>query len=297
MKIAYRKIKMAPKNKARLAIINGIVEEYQAQGYVLTLRQLYYQLVSRDVIPNQQKEYTKLSILLKEGRMAGVVDWDAIEDRLRKPSVPSSWEEPIDILEACIKQYACPRQSGQEVYMEVWVEKDALSGVLSRVTEKYHIPILVCRGYSSASAMHDSFKRFKRASLREQEIKILYVGDFDPSGEDMVRDIEDRIWEFALGDDGCGLFRFSIDKIALTPAQIEEYNPPPNPAKRSDPRAEKFIEEHGDESWEVDALPPEVLNNVLETNIAKHIDMDLYNKVLEKEKVDKKKLKSLTTYL
>jgi hypothetical protein len=294
-KIAFRKIRMNKTNKIRLALINEIIEDYQAQGYVLTLRQLYYQLVSRDVIPNKQIEYRKLSILLKEGRMAGIVDWDAIEDRLRKPSVPPSWNNPKDILTACISQYACPRQAGQEHYLEVWVEKDALSGVLSRITKEYHIPILVCRGYSSASAMFDSFERFKKAHKAGQAIKLLYVGDFDPSGEDMVRDIEDRIMEFA---NGIGIdLDFNINKIALTSKQIQQYNPPPNPAKMSDPRAANFVNLHGSQSWEVDALKPEVLNKLLNDNIKKLIDIDIYYEILKKENLDKKKLSKLAAQL
>lgn len=153
-KIAYRDIHLSKANLLRLDEINKIIIEYQRQGYRLTLRQLYYQLVSRDVIPNNTKEYGKLSNLLKEGRMAGIVDWDAIEDRLRKPDRPPCWENPTEILDACISQYRCDRMKGQPTYMEVWVEKDALSGVLKRVTEEYGINIIVNRGYSSATAMH-----------------------------------------------------------------------------------------------------------------------------------------------
>lgn len=295
MKIAYRKIKMGKANKLRLELINSIIESYQDQGYVLTLRQLYYQLVSRDVIPNQQKEYTKLSILLKEGRMAGVVDWDAIEDRLRKPSVPPSWDTPKDILVACANQFAMDRQADQDTYVEVWVEKDALSGVLSRVTEKYHVPILVCRGYSSASAMHDSYERFERAHSRGQNIVLLYVGDFDPSGEDMVRDIEDRIMEFADGADVP--IDFEINKIALTMKQIRQYKPPPNPAKVTDPRAKDYIKLHGSESWEVDALKPEVLHKIVEDNILNLIDLDKYKAILEDEIAGQKKLHALVKHL
>src|SRR5687768_11447854 len=114
MKFAYRKIRLNAENKRRLEMINNIVKEYQDDGYVLTLRQLYYQLVSRDVIPNQSKEYDKLGSLLKEGRMGGVVDWDAIEDRLRRPSAPASWDSPADLLEAAAGQFQLPRMQGQE---------------------------------------------------------------------------------------------------------------------------------------------------------------------------------------
>lgn len=300
-KIKFREIRMGKANKERLDTINNIIEEYQEDGYVLTLRQLYYQLVSRDIIPNKQAEYSKLSTLLKEGRMAGIVDWDAIEDRLRKPDKPSSFDSPQDILEACINQYKLPRMKGQNIYLEVWVEKDALSGVLKRVTEKYHVPILVNRGYSSASAMYDSFMRFvKNGAYKERPVKILYLGDYDPSGLDMIRDIKERIIEFQNGyNDGYMVeeMEFSVEPIALTREQIEQYNPPPNPAKVTDPRAKDFIKIHGRTSWEIDALKPDVLNTLLHDAILANIDESKYLEMVNREDADKDKLRSLVDYL
>lgn len=304
MKIKFREIRMSKANKERLKIINSIIQEYQAEGYVLTLRQLYYQLVSRDVVPNKQTEYSKLSILLKEGRMAGIVDWDAIEDRLRKPQKPSSFSSPKDILDAAIQQYALPRQESQSTYVEVWVEKDALSGVLKRVTSKYHVPILVNRGYSSASAMFDSYQRFKAAYESGQAIRVLYLGDYDPSGMDMIRDVKSRTLEFFMGeyeieDDeyAAESMDFQVIPIALTREQIRQYNPPPNPAKTTDPRAKDFIERHGSTSWEVDALRPEVLNNLLDEAIKENIDESAYMEIVGKEEADKEKLRGLYRHL
>ncbi len=292
---------MRKSNIDKLIIINNIIEEYQKQDYVLTLRQLYYQLVSRDIIPNKQAEYSKLSTLLKEGRMSGIIDWDAIEDRLRKPSTPPSFESPESILDAAIKQYELPRQTGQKIYLEVWVEKDALSGVLKRVTEKYHIPIMVNRGYSSVSAMYDAFIRFvHNGAYEDRPVTILYLGDFDPSGLDMIRDIKDRITEFQEGyNDGWGVeeMGFDIHAIALTEQQIEKYTPPPNPTKITDPRAKDFIKKYGNTSWEVDALKPEVLNELLEDWILEYINNDLYLEIVAKEDADKFKLNELKEYL
>lgn len=295
MKIQFRKIRLSPANKIRLEMINNIIEEYQEQGYKLTLRQLYYQLVSRDVIPNKQSEYAKLSTLLKEGRMGGIVDWDAIEDRLRMPSKPASWETPAQILDACISQYQLPRMKGQENYIEVWVEKDALSGVLKRVTSVYHIPIVVNRGYSSVSAMYDAFNRFDAAKDEGQAIRVLYLGDYDPSGIDMIRDISDRSIEF-FGEDADD-YDFKVIPIALTREQIRQYNPPPNPAKMADPRAKDYVKKHGKTSWEVDALRPEVLNSVLTNAILDLIDEDMYNNIIKAEVKDKIKLQKLSEQL
>lgn len=301
MKIKYREPKLSKSNKIRLEQINSIIAEYQRDGYVLTLRQLYYQLVSRDIIPNDQKEYAKLSTVLKEGRMGGIVDWNAIEDRLRRPSKPSSWESPAQIVQGCISQYELDHMDGQDTYIEVWVEKDALSGVLSRVTEKYHIPIMVNRGYSSASAMHDSYKRiYEKLHGGNGDCSravVLYLGDYDPSGIDMIRDVDDRLKEFAESFYPEWEFDFKIEPIALTRQQIQAYNPPPNPAKRTDPRAKNYIEEHGKTSWEVDALPPKVLNEVLEDAILFYLDTSLYDEVLKNEEIDRNRLKRLIKHL
>lgn len=301
MKIKFREIRMSKANLKRLELVNAIIGEYQADGYVLTLRQLYYQLVSRDVIPNKGSEYAKLSKLLKEGRMSGVVDWDAIEDRLRVPYTPSSFDSPEDVLDAVVQQYKLPRMNGQDVYIEVWVEKDALSGVLRRVTGEYHVPILVNRGYSSASAMYDSFERFRRNGiLNGKPVKILYLGDYDPSGLDMIRDIRERTMEFVMGYTGATYeddFEFDVLPIALTRSQIDQYDPPPNPAKITDPRAKDFIRKYGNTSWEVDALRPEILNQLLRDAILEFIDVDKYENILEQEKADREKLNNLRNLL
>lgn len=338
MKLKFRDVKLSKSNKERLDFINEIIEEYQEEGYILTLRQLYYQLVSRDVIPNKPNEYAKLSTLLKEGRMAGIVDRDAIEDRLRKPESPSVWKSPQSIINACIEQYRKDRQKGQKIYLEVWVEKDALSGVLKRVTEKFGVPIMVNRGYSSASAMFDSYERFLKAIQKGQEVKVLYLGDFGPSGVDMIRDIKARIDEFIVGSEALkdeadfgrnkNLYQerfddfieqglqgweadeiareqyaedkakqFKIVPIALTKEQIRQYNPPPNPAKITDPRAKDFIAKHGNTSWEVDALKPEVLNDILTKAIESNIEIELFESVIEEEQEDIENLKKLSKEL
>ena len=163
------KLHLNKKNIAKLEVINNIIEEYKEEGYKLTLRQLYYQLVSRDIIPNTDPDYKKIGKLLKEGRMAGVVDWDAIEDRTRVPFVPYWVTDIDDAINDTISQYRLDRQSDQDIYIELWVEKDALSGVLKRVTSHYHINLMVNRGYSSCSAMYEAFKRLKRKEDQGKE--------------------------------------------------------------------------------------------------------------------------------
>ncbi|MFA5132981.1 MAG: hypothetical protein WC444_06670 [Candidatus Paceibacterota bacterium] len=282
-KIKFREdLRLSKHNKEQLLVINKIIEEYAAEGYKLTLRQLYYQLVSRDIIANQVREYAKLSNLLVKGRMAGVVDWDAIEDRVRRPFLPYWCEDVPDAINDITNSYRLDRQKDQDTYIEVWVEKDALSGVLRRITSEFHVNLMVNRGYSSCTAMYDAAKRMKNAMCNDKECHILYLGDHDPSGLDMVRDIRDRLAEFGVD--------VTVKAIGLTTEQVKKYNPPPNPAKITDPRAGAYIREHGRVSWEVDALNPKTLHALVRSNVTALIDMDKFNKIVEQEEEDKKKL-------
>lgn len=266
------KLRLNKANKEMLETVNGILEEYAEDGYVLTLRQLYYQLVSKDIIPNNDKEYGKLGNILKKGRMAGIVDWDAIEDRVRRPQLPWWCDGIIDAQQTIINQYRLDRMRSQSSTIEVWVEKDALSNVLYRVTSKYHIRLMVNRGYSSVSAMYEAYKRLYSGDT------ILYFGDHDPSGLDMIRDVRERMQDFGL--------EINVVPVALTMEQVRKFSPPPNPAKITDSRAAWYIQQWGQSSWELDALPPKELNRLCEDEILKLIDLELYEEQLVQEQKD-----------
>lgn len=289
MKTIYdNQIHLSKQNSDRLVLINAIIEEYHAQGYKLTLRQLYYQLVSRDIIPNKVEEYAKLSTILVRGRMAGIVDWDAIEDRIRVPKLPYWAIDIEDALNDTINSYRLDRMRNQDTYIEVWIEKDALSGVLSKITRKYHVRLMVNRGYSSATAMHDASDRILGAIDEGKEAHVLYLGDHDPSGMDMVRDIRSRLIEFGA--------EVTVSHIALKDEQIQKYNPPPNPAKVSDPRAKAYIEKYGNTAWEVDALKPEVLNKLVDDAILDLIDLPKYENILKFEREDIAEIKDFVKH-
>jgi len=295
MKIQFlTNIRLSLANRNRLYQVNEILDEYKHQGYVLTLRQLYYQLVSRDIIPNNQKEYAKLSDLLTRGRMCGEVDWNGIEDRVRVPKLPYCADDLADALSDIHAQYRNDRQKNMPYYCEIWCEKDALSSVLYRVTERYHIPLIVNRGYSSCSAMYEAYNRLR---VQDRPCIILYFGDHDPSGLDMVRDITERLEEFGMRSETDvnnffrdGQYEFHVRHVGLTTAQVEQYEPPPNPAKITDPRAKGYIARYGNISWELDALPPAVLSKLLVEHIEEFIDKDILNDNLAREKQDRDKL-------
>jgi hypothetical protein len=284
MKESFREHRFSVEARNLLFQCGQIIESYMGQGLRLTLRQLYYQCVVRNLFPNQEKSYKKLSSLLSDARLAGLVDWDSIEDRVRVPYTPHSFRDLGELAEAALHAYRLPRWEGQSHYAELWVEKDALSGVLRPLASEYHVTMLVNRGYSSQSAMYDSSRRFKLEGDDGKVCVLFYLGDHDPSGEDMVRDIRDRLAMFGA--------RVAVRKLALTMEQVEEHNPPPNPAKMSDPRASDYVAQHGDESWEVDALPPEVLHRLIREALDEILDRSLMDAVIRREETDKKRLRA-----
>lgn len=307
-----KKLVLRGENKTRIVTINNIIEDYQSQGYKLTLRQLYYQLVSRDIIPNKIEEYTKLSTLLNKGRMSGFVDWDAIVDRTRNIKTPWWEESPQDAVQKTINIYKLNRHEVQDNYIELWLEKDALSEIIYRATQPYGISLMVNRGYSSCSAMYQSYQRLAQEINNDKNVVIFYLGDHDPSGLDMIRDIRDRLSEMLIHGNSVRIsnqfeyieeaqewldIRLQVKPIALTSKQVRDYNPPPNPAKLTDPRATKYVEEFGYTSWEVDALNPKTLDTLVKKSILEYIDIDKHNEVLEQEEKDKEKLEDLITKL
>lgn len=285
MKIQY----LEPKNwtKKRQKLFNHIevvVDEFEQQGYRMTLRQLYYQLVSRVILGNTQLQYKMLSSLLNIARYYGFIDWNFIEDRGRQPRKKPDWVDVHSFMDT-LNQYRRDRWINQDHYLEVWVEKEALSGILQPICDKYHVTLMVNRGYSSASAMHDASIRFRNEEEEGKETHIIYLGDHDPSGIDMVRDIEDRMNTFDS--------TVTVDRIALNKDQIDMYKPPPNPTKVTDPRATKYIAEFGNTSWELDALNPKQLNDLLDESILDYLDVDHYNLICKAEEYEKRKAQKI----
>lgn len=251
-----------------IATMNAIIREYLAGGYVLTVRQLYYQMVARGIIENTLRSYKNLASLVNDARLAGELDWNAIEDRTRDFIRRPHWSSGSDILHGCAQQFHMDMWEHQDRRVFVVVEKEALVGVLERVCHKFDVPLMAARGYPSASVLYDYAKR----DLGGEGFNalILHLGDHDPSGIDMSRDLIDRISMFTYGGD------FELRRIALNMDQVEEQNPPPNPAKTSDARFEGYAEKYGDESWELDALPPDYLVNLVSEHIEGEIDSDLW---------------------
>lgn len=281
MKKAYKDIKFRPAVLDIIQHADNILSEYTRAGLVVTVRQLYYQFVARTLIENTPQSYKRLAGIISDARLAGLVDWDAIEDRGRVPDVPRQWGSAREILDVAMRQFRLPRWEDQEAYIELWVEKQALAGVLEPLAHRHHITLMVNKGYSSQSAMRESAIRFSRAEEYGKSVVLGYLGDHDPSGEDMVRDIRDRLALF-------GVEALQVDKLALNMDQVRQYRLPPNPAKSSDSRFKKYQEEFGDESWEVDALNPKTLQKIVTDWVLDYVDREKLDAVIAREDSQRK---------
>lgn len=257
--------------------VERIMSEYEAQGYRLTLRQLYYQMVARDIIQNNLRSYKNLGELVNNAKLAGLLDWDMIQDRTREFVVRSRWTSPEGIVEACAVQFHMDMWVGQGRRVYVVVEKEALAGVLERVCHTWDVPLLAARGYPSGTVLREFVVRRLVPECTQnarQGALILHLGDHDPSGLDMTRDLEERLQLFA---DGTGTAPdIELRRIALNMPQILEKNPPPNPAKSTDSRFSEYREEFGSSSWELDALEPQYINALVASHVEAEVDDSIW---------------------
>ncbi len=291
-KIKYQSIKFEPATLAIINTANTIIDSYAAEGLDLTLRQLYYQFVSKDLLPNTERSYKRLGDIVSDGRLAGLIDWSRIKDRGRNSEGNTHWGGPDEIVSACAAQYQIDKWQDQPTRVEVWIEKDALSGVLDACCPELDVRYFACKGYVSQSSMWEAAMRLsgilngKSINGKEpDEIVILHLGDHDPSGIDMSRDIADRL---SLLSNGASI---DVRRIALTMDQIKQYDPPPNPAKLTDARANSYVNKYGDESWELDALEPKVLIALIKKEVKKLRDQKLWDEYVVQEEKEKETLK------
>jgi len=264
---------------------NAIIEEMQAKGYNLTLRQLYYQFVARGLISNTMQSYKRLGKIVSNGRLAGLIDWTAIVDRTRNIKHNSHWTGPGQILMGAAAGYRRDVWQDQPFAIEVWIEKEALIGVIERPCADLDITFFACRGYVSLSELRQAGERAKN---RPNPTVIIHLGDHDPSGMDMTRNNQESLTLFAEQMAGV-----TVSRIALNMDQVDEHNPPPNPAKLSDSRAQDYIARFGNDSWELDALEPELIDQLIRDEVAKYLDQDLMDQAKQRQETERQELYKL----
>lgn len=294
MKIKYETIALRTVAMDIIAKANTIIEKYQTDGYDLTLRQLYYQFVAHDLFPdkwiskvtgskNCQENYDKLGNIISSGRRAGLIDWNAIVDRTRFLRSPSFWNTPNEIIDSMSRVFKYDIWADQDYHVELWFEKDALLGTMERAAELQRLPIFSNRGYVSDSSVWEAAQRIASFQRRGKECVVLHFGDHDPSGKDMTRDVTERLRLFGATPE--------IRRMALNMPQVRKYNPPPNPAKETDSRFAEYAAEFGELSWELDALPPEVMVSIVQKAITGVINPRKWARCIEREQVSRAEIK------
>lgn len=283
MKEKFEDINFTRSSLARIETINTILAEYEAEGYDLSLRQLYYQLVARDLIENTQQSYKRIVDLVGNARLAGLVDWNMIVDRGRTRITNNHWTNPAEIVRAAANQFQIDKWEGQEWHVEVMVEKQALEGVLIPVCRRLDVAFSANKGYTSLSMLYELGKLIRRVIQAKKRVLVVYLGDHDPSGIDMTRDIWTRLEMFSRQ-------RIKVDRAALNMDQIAILNPPENPAKTTDSRYNAYIEKFGESSWELDAIEPRQLAALVENAVLAVLDRQKWNQAVARENEMKQEL-------
>lgn len=289
-----------------IAQANEILEEFEKQGFQLTLRQLYYKFVARNLFPDDRRwavkdgkwvrhpngtknadpNYAWLGEIISDGRLAGLIDWEHLEDRTRHLQTLQHYNGAVDALQKLASWYHIDMWARQKVRPECWIEKDALKGVVTPICHALDIPLFSCRGYTSQSEMWRAAMRLKYWQDAGYTTHVIHLGDHDPSGVDMSRDIFDRIKMFMGGTE--------FERIALTMKQVKRYKPPPDPAKVTDSRCKAYVKKYGDQSWELDALEPVTLTKLIRDTVEALRDDAVWNEDVQTKNEVQGRLKELS---
>jgi hypothetical protein len=266
------------KTQQRLDVAKQVLTAH----HPMTVRQVYYQLVSRQVVENSRGMYQAVSDLLVNARKDGSIPWEWIEDRLRRPLVVPMWDSLANFADTAVSAYRRNVWATQPAYLEVWLEKDALSGIFEDALDTYGVTCNVGRGYDGWSSIHNAGERYQE---EPNVVTVLYFGDFDPSGEDMVRSLQERLsffWDAV-----------EIVKCALSMGDIDQYQLPPDFTKTTDTRRAAFVEKYGDVAVELDALPVDVLVARLISEVEARMDLDALAAVHDAEEEDRARLREI----
>lgn len=276
MKEAFIDHQFRKKSRALITTALQILEQYFLLGYKLTVRQLYYQFVARNIILNNERSYKSLGDLINNARLAGEIDWEMIEDRSREPVFVPHWNSPAEIVRTAARQFRIDKWEEQPCYVEVFVEKQALEGILIPVCQELDIAFSAIKGFSSATVFYDAGKRLFENWQRGKDCYVLYLGDHDPSGMDMTRDATKRLTLLSRAP-------ICVRRLALNLDQVRRYNPPENFAKETDSRYAAYCAQYGPSCWELDALEPAVLADLVRDNVLELRDEGLWQQAVARE--------------
>lgn len=256
----YQTSPIKRRTKSDLAEIRAALYDTLEGDNPATVRQVFYRLVSVGIIDKTEAEYKNtVCRLLALMRREGALPFGWIADNTRWMRKPRTFSSVSDALKRTAELYRRALWDEQKVYVEVWLEKDALAGVLYPITSEWDVPLMVTRGYPSLSFLYEAAEQIGET---EKRTFIYYLGDHDPSGVNIPKVVERDLREMAPDAD------MTFERLAVNLEQIRRLNLPTRPTKKSDSRAKNFK----GESVEVDAIPPATLRSLVRAAIVKHIN-------------------------
>ena len=279
----FEERKFARKTAIVIEQANEIMEEYDTS---VSLRQLYYQFVARDLMENTIRNYKKLGDIIRNGRMAGLISWDLLQDRSRSLFGQTTYDDVDDFLSYQYFRYKENRWKHQDEYVEIWVEKDALSSVVGRAASEYQVNYFPTKGYPSLSSLKDAADRLIRKNKMGKNVTILYLSDHDPEGLQMPQSVATNLEQFGAD--------VTVKRVGLTMEQVRQYRPPASSAKDTSSRFQNYVDETGTtDVWELDALKPEVIQDLLRTELEKIVDRRAFNESAEHELIGKENIRRI----
>jgi hypothetical protein len=273
--------------KSTTRLIDAAIDVLE-QEHPMTIRQLFYRLVSNGTINNCLADYQRVSKAMTKARDDERVPYDWIVDRSRATYRSQSWKDLSqlgDVLEKTLLGYRRDYWQDQPHHLEIWCEKDAVTGSIDEVREEYGLTVEAIRGFNSTSNIVTAATRLLQKKQEGKKITIFYLGDWDPSGKDIERDLNDRLHKYHLG--GIVLDDIELRRLAIFQSDITKFKLPPLKVKPNDPRANGFLGKHGDRAVELDALPPTELRARLKDAIEDVIDHDAWDRALVVEKAQR----------
>ena len=248
----------------------------------VTVRQVYYQIVSRGMLPNVSETYRKVEYVLVQLRENNLLPYEFIVDRGRSPHFVNTWDNLGAYLDTISVAYKKNLWMSQDDHVEIWLEKDALVGVIEPVTNEYLVGLYPTRGYPSLSFIYQAAETLRRVQENDKIVYIYYVGDFDPSCMGIEAFIKNTLEDHGI--------TFNFTRIAILPEDIERYDLPPLLAKVQDPNFKAFSAQYGTQAVELDALPPEVLRQRVKESILNHISVREWNDIQQTQTLENESL-------
>jgi len=283
-----------PRIDWRGVIIPKVSELLDSYSYRPTLRQVFYRLVAALLIPNTETTYKSLSRATVQARETEIIDPLCFDDRVRTyQGGDQGYENPQDYIDRLLDEFRDAHEGytkrmwdNQQRTPIIWLEKDALFTPVSTIANRYNVRTYAARGYSSFTAVYEAAKTMDGYNA----FTVLQLTDFDPSGEDMVRDLERRLTRYGAED-------FVLMKIALTQDQVQTLGLPPMPAKTADPRYDRFAASYGSEAVELDALPPDEFERIVTEAIESRLDRQQWNEDYATIETEKQEVRDRITEL